>query len=375
MKYYCLQLTKDDCGFAVVKMMLSFFHHDKNYLFMEQDLLQSNYSFLDLKNIARDNNLELRGYEVQELEQVQIFPLIGLIKLNGNAHYILIEKVTKKHIYFFDPLEGKQKIEKEDFYRIFTGFILIKDQVTKTNCKKYIKLFSYKYSYISLIFNTLQVFLLFLASFIIEDHFKILFISILFLSLYVMNNLINSFLLKDYDHKEIYPSIESNITKEKVSHEFNLKKSFFSYQLNIINASTILAFLCFLLLINDLKNIFLILVLFLFTIFRNRVLSEVTKPLVYKSRVLENELSIEAIKKSNELSYQFSNIYNIFNIIKLSIMLITIIIICYLNHNFAASVYYFFISIAIVDYIDKIVSLKNDVLQINRDILIHKQNK
>ena len=108
---------------------------------------------------------------------------------------------------------------------------------------------------------------------------------------------------------------------------------------------------------------------------RNRIFDEVSKPLIYKTKLLENELTLESLKKSNELSYQFSNIYNIFNIIKLSIMLITIIIICYLNHNFAASVYYFFISIAIVDYIDKIVSLKNDVLQINRDILIHKQNK
>ena len=58
MKYICLQLSKCDCGFACLKMLLSHYHKQNSYLYLETDLTKhENLSFYDLKSLAAKNGL------------------------------------------------------------------------------------------------------------------------------------------------------------------------------------------------------------------------------------------------------------------------------------------------------------------------------
>ena len=67
MENKCLQIVDGDCGFACLKMMLSYYHKDKNYLYLPQDLNKNNYSFLEIIDIAKKYNLFLKGYEIVDL--------------------------------------------------------------------------------------------------------------------------------------------------------------------------------------------------------------------------------------------------------------------------------------------------------------------
>ena len=121
MKYYCLQLSDYDCGFACLKMLLSFKLKDKEYLHLKQDIYKGEYSFLDLTLIAQKNHIILEGYIILNYKDIFSLPCIGIIKKEKYNHYILITKISKKYVTYFDPKIGEIVIDKNNFNLLITG--------------------------------------------------------------------------------------------------------------------------------------------------------------------------------------------------------------------------------------------------------------
>ena len=375
MKYHCLQIKNNDCGFACLKMLLANFHHDENYLFLSQNQKSNEYSFLDLKKIAKDNYINLKGYNIDDLSLIKKFPCIGLIKINNVHHYILIEKINKRYIYYFDPFNGDKNAEIRDFMMIFTGNILVIDSGEIQKCQNYLKKEKNNYPIVALLFNFFQLILLFLTSFIEDNSWKMLTVIILFLVMMITNSVINTIIIKNYNKKIIYPLIEFNQEKELINSEFNLKKDYFLYIQSLINQATILAFVCFFLLVNDLKNIFLLLVIFFWELFSRKINRFINSHKLFKINLFEAKGSLQSIKEANALAYEVSLSTNILILIRYVIIAFTTYLICSINKNYLSFIYYFLLSLVVQDYFNKLLDLEQKKLLLNKEMINHLQYK
>lgn len=375
MKYHCLQIKNNDCGFACLKMLLANFHHDQNYLFLKQNLKFNEYSFLDLKKIAKKNYVDLKGYQINDLLLIKKFPCIGLIKLNNLHHYVLIEKITKNFVYYFDPSNGEKKAEIGDFKEIFTGNILLIENGENHKCNNYLKKERNLYPLIALLFNFIQIVFLFLTSFIDDNSLKMLIVLLLFLFMLIINSIINTIIIKNYDKKIIYPLIEIKQEKELIISEFTLKKDYFLYIQTVINQATILSFISFFLLINDLKNFFLLFIIFFWEWFSRKVNIFLNEHKLFKINLLESKYLIKEMKMANQLAYEISFSTNVMIVIRFLIISSGVFLICLMNNNFLPFIYYFLLSLVVDDYFNKLLNLEQKKLFLEKEILLHLHSK
>ncbi len=136
--FFISQVGEQDCAFACLKMMLANYHHDKNYLFLPCE--NKSYSFYDLVNIASEYNTTLLGIKIgsaEELIHSKKFPFIATLnRKKGTKHSVLVLRVTRKYVYYFDPAIGKRKVAIEMFLEDWTNKALVMDSFTKTKCPK-----------------------------------------------------------------------------------------------------------------------------------------------------------------------------------------------------------------------------------------------
>ena len=135
--FFVPQILKDDCGMAALKMLLADVHHDKNYLFIPQDEEHGPYSYDDLIDIARTYSVELEGFSVPamiELEKSDDFPFIATIKTLGGPHAVYVYKRKGRRIYLLDPLDGKVEMSVSKFIELWDGTLLKVKQYVKTRC-------------------------------------------------------------------------------------------------------------------------------------------------------------------------------------------------------------------------------------------------
>lgn len=130
MKYSVLQSCESDCGFAVLKVLLANLHKNKDFLFLDNKK-KNNLSMLDIKKIAKEYNVDLQGYETNNLSDLstQNLPIICLIKIDKHFHYILLTSITKNKYEIFDPSIGELSLEEDIFQSVFCGNILVVEDV------------------------------------------------------------------------------------------------------------------------------------------------------------------------------------------------------------------------------------------------------
>lgn len=243
---YCLQLNEDDCGFCCLKNLLYRLSHDKRYLRLSQDLKKGAYSFLDLVTISKSEGLELEGYEatVNDLQKNDI----ALIKVQEMTHYILILKLSKRKVTYFDPKYGILKNDlvwlKERYLNRF---------LRETNYHKQLKFEERPYHFNYYICVLLYLELMVLMSALIYSEQTVAFIVHLFfiLSLELLKRCLLKKEMKRIDQTIITPFIEKvEISKrvDLISLKSNLIKERLKKHYGII---TFMA-LTFILIINDL---------------------------------------------------------------------------------------------------------------------------
>ncbi|MBI6116018.1 peptidase domain-containing ABC transporter [Salegentibacter maritimus] len=110
------QLDQMDCGPSCIKMVTDFFggNYDIEYLRKICYLQKDGSSFAGLSNALKKLEIETVGVRINFLELITEVPLPTIAHWEGN-HFVVIYKVSRKHIFISDPAYGKLKYSHKDF--------------------------------------------------------------------------------------------------------------------------------------------------------------------------------------------------------------------------------------------------------------------
>lgn len=122
-----------DCGAACLATILRYYEsfvpiiQIREYMHVDKN----GANLYALCEAAQYFGLEAEAYKgtFEEIEQgiknKEIsFPLISHIVTNNMYHYVVVEKVSSKYIFIFDPVQGDQKYEYDKFKELFTGYFV-----------------------------------------------------------------------------------------------------------------------------------------------------------------------------------------------------------------------------------------------------------
>lgn len=136
--FYIPQIQKDDCGFTCLKIVLANLNKDRDYLFLPQKEDHGYYSYSDIMKIGREHGVNFEGFratEKSELINCTKFPLILSIELkNGAKHAVVVTKIKWKRVFFIDPRKGKTSLSINKFLAIWDGTGLMIDSYEKQKC-------------------------------------------------------------------------------------------------------------------------------------------------------------------------------------------------------------------------------------------------
>ena len=275
---YIYQAFKNECGFTCLKNLLYFLSDNEDYLYLANLKIDREYTFEDLINFAKDYNLNLKGFYIDDLTFLKC-PSIGLIKSQEFSHYIFIEKRSKDYIYFFDPIIGYQKLKIDSFKKIALGYYLLieKHSLINQNIKNPKLEFNFKnyylYQFISCFIQFVFIFLLSLS--IGKLNYQFCLIVIIYGIYLLLNKVILLKFSHIYDDKIIYKDIEKNennkYVNELIENDYLLKQALFSKANSSLNSFVYIGFIFFILLVNNLYNFIPLIILILGSYLRHNL--------------------------------------------------------------------------------------------------------
>lgn len=124
------QFDENDCGAACLAMIAS---HFGSYLSITKirEIAGTDTQGTSLKGMleaAKKLNLDAKAVKGNE----QIFskkfpvPLIAHLQYqNGSNHFVVISKINEKCVWIYDPAIGKISYKKNDFLKIWSGYLII----------------------------------------------------------------------------------------------------------------------------------------------------------------------------------------------------------------------------------------------------------
>lgn len=369
MKNICLQISDSDCGFACLKMIISFFNNERSYLYLPTDISKyNNLSFYDLKNIALNYGLSLNGYTIENYENISIFPMISLVKIDNKYHYVIIEKITKKHIYVIDPSIGKCIYFVDDYLKISTNKYLIVENCQKITFK--LKFNIYFNWWIYYLCNFIQIISIFLLSFETKIFtLNILIFGSIFLLMHVLKKVFIKSCLKKFDKHYIYPILEESerndsfITHKEIDNLYLLKKHYFSFFQNKFSISITFSFLIFFLCINNIYHTLFLSLLMIFNLFYHQIIHHYLdiKPFFCNSKSYINKY-----RSLDNHAYKTSNILQIIDSIKFILIILSNIIICAITSNFTPFIYYIIMYNITLNEFHKLLNYNNEKLNLDK---------
>ncbi len=299
MEYICLQENEFDCGYACLKMCLSYAYKDSKYLNLERNYTKNSYSFTDLKKIASKYDMELKGVEFSKKEEL-FRHTNAIIQLNDNniSHFVLFVKTYKNYVIVNDPNFGQIKLEKNEFLTLFTGYALIIERCCKKKIDVKRRLLNKNYIIIYLTFLILDFGLIYLFSYISSNsENKSIWLTLTVAILICFSCFSKGYILlgqnKYYD-KEVNEILEVALKKNiKLSSNemtliLTLKGKIIHYVYGTLNDLFVLIFISSILISNGLIHIFIILgiIISTYALKRMLLLDDTTKK--YELTKLEN---------------------------------------------------------------------------------------
>lgn len=84
-------------------------------------------NFYNIQQAANEIGLISKGYKVENIDKLDSIekPFISQIVKNNYKHFVVVYKIRNDKITIMDPAKGMIKITKEEFNKIWTGYILI----------------------------------------------------------------------------------------------------------------------------------------------------------------------------------------------------------------------------------------------------------
>ena len=360
-EYIVRQNDYKDCGVCCLE---SIFKYYDGYIPIETLRIDTNTNLngttaYNLIKTARKYGLNGQGRKIKELNSEDILlPAIAHLKLkNGLEHFVVIYKISKKHIYIMDPAKGYIKYHKNDFYNIWNNIILefipyqkipsIKKNKTTINLlletlikEKYLFLRLTIYNIFLIIFTILTSYYFKIMTSNIDNNY--ITISIFIIIIFLFINIIKIFMSYIKNEYEIYleKNIDLSLIIDLISHifklpldviksrtsgeiltrvnEFNNIKTVFIEIVSTIIPDLLLSLISIYFLYTTSNELFLILciisLLYIIT-------GTITTPIIYKkindnidletefnSNLSEKINGIESIKNLNKTKYFLNNI-------------------------------------------------------------------
>lgn len=124
------QFDETDCGAACLAMIATHFgsHLSITKIREAAGTDRQGTSLKGMLEAARNLNLDAKAVKGNE----QIFsptfpvPLIAHLQYqNGNNHFVVISKINEKRVWTYDPALGKLSYKKEDFLKIWSGYLVL----------------------------------------------------------------------------------------------------------------------------------------------------------------------------------------------------------------------------------------------------------
>lgn len=124
------QFDETDCGAACLAMLASHFggHLSITKIREVAGTDREGTSLKGMLEAAKKLNLDAKAVKGNE----QIFskkfpvPLIAHLQYpNGNNHFVVISKINESRVWVYDPAIGKISYKKEDFLKIWSGYLML----------------------------------------------------------------------------------------------------------------------------------------------------------------------------------------------------------------------------------------------------------
>lgn len=121
-RYVIRQEEEKDCGASCLASIVKYYNGYVPLEIIRNDTLTDNNgtNFYNIKMAAIKYGFDVMGYNNEQI----IPPYIVQIKINDCYHFTVIYKITDEYLIVMDPGKGIIKYSKEDFNKIFTGYML-----------------------------------------------------------------------------------------------------------------------------------------------------------------------------------------------------------------------------------------------------------
>jgi len=365
--YFIPQIGSSDCGFACLKMMLATIHKDSNYLYLPFHERKEPYSYQQLTALALQYNVEIIGFKVEDEDEIkknEVFPiLVSLDNEAGGKHAVLITKMKCGRVFIADPEKGTYSLSFKQFFRLWgrTGLLIRNYAITpcpilhQETLEKKDYILPFAAQIMTGIFGVLSVYFF--------DKTTPLIIPLTFLIAFVLCEIClrgSLFKLMRKTDLKILDQSDVKIRNYRLFHERfeSFKRLMMSMPLNFVYYFMICAFLTFIIILNDPRNMFLIIAPLILAFFDAFYLHDICKKkereLEIEERALFKATDIEAFRqRENELhekTYQYGKRVLIKKYFFIFVMLIATCGIMIVNEQFSIPFIIFYLSVEFALY-------------------------
>ena len=314
--YFIHQIQKDDCGFACVKMLLATINKDKNYLFIPQDEKHASYNLEELCQVGEKYGVSFTAFRATfkyDLPNCTSFPFIANLGLkNGARHSVMVTKVKWGRVYYIDPRYGKSSSTLKKFLIDWDGTGLLIENYQKRKCP--IMCPNPISAWQKVMLGMIQLLVGALAVtgvYFIKDSFPI-YLPVIFLSLAiaceVVLKIISYSLMKKIDK---YFFDESRLPRSDFKEYFfrfeNYKRLALSSPMNYILVLIFTIGLAAVVLLNDVRNLLIILVPVVLTFLEALLVNPVLKK--KKQQIIEQEDNIDYAKNGKDFKQRIDEMH------------------------------------------------------------------
>ncbi len=317
--YY--QINEKTCGISSLKTFM-YYHSLGKIDLIKEDIFHESYSLLELKNIAENYGFTLEGIKYSDDTSIKEKSII-LLNDNNILHYVFFINKRGNDYYFIDPTNGKIKISKDAFIKMFTGYSLI--LINKNKKFKKLK----KRDYNNILCFVLEIIvsiplMLSILLFFKENYFSFVLLITYWILLFI-KKFILLLLISLYDKKleqiiDSYPNLNERYINILIKYK-TIKYSLFSNIYNYILMKFIFLFSLLLLKNGYILSICFSLLSVLEILFYNH-----NKNIIWKLNSINKVNNINKYITLNKYSTKYVKKYELFKVFIIVIFIISLII-------------------------------------------------
>lgn len=131
--YIVYQESESDCGSCCLYSIIKYYSGFVPLEIIKRDTYttKDGTSFLNLKKAGEKYGFEVKGYKKEKLI-ISNEPYIAHLKIKeGIYHFVVIYNVSDENILCMDPSTGMKRYQIDEFYKLFTGNILVFNPIDK----------------------------------------------------------------------------------------------------------------------------------------------------------------------------------------------------------------------------------------------------